>query len=73
MPEDFLLQVEIRCNPEHTPPAKYTIAAKDVQMRMKAVISLMTVAQRPLKTGFRFSRKARGPTFPSSDINTGMP
>ena len=75
MPEDLLqiLQVELRCDPKNTPRAKYAVAAKDVQMRMKAVISLMTVAQRPLKTGFRFSRKARGPSFPSSDINIGMP
>jgi hypothetical protein len=48
-------------------------SANDVEVRMKAVISLMTVAQCPLKTGFRFSRKARGPSFPFSDINTGMP
>ena len=31
------------------------------------------MSHRPLKTGLRFSRKARGPSFPSSDINTGMP
>jgi hypothetical protein len=29
--------------------------------------------QRPLNTGLLLSRKARGPSFPSSDSNTGMP
>ena len=32
-----ILQVENRCNPEHTPPAKHAIASKDVEVRMKAV------------------------------------
>jgi hypothetical protein len=39
MPEELLqiLQVELRCDPKNTPRAKYTVAAQDVQMRMKAV------------------------------------
>ena len=39
MPEELLqiLQVELRCDPKNTPRAKYAVAAKDVQMRMKAV------------------------------------
>ena len=44
VPEDFLLGVEIRCDPKHTPPAKHAIAEKNVHVRMKAVISLMTDA-----------------------------